>query len=172
MAQKQNNKFIGYLVDRRDDRGLMADLKRGLNPTTAHRAWPHIAPWCNLTNDREREIYSTIAGGMAVMECRNQDIGTLGATLRFIATQNSGKEGLNTFEAHFRRLMNCRTVQELCQQLPRIFMAARQRGVGINFERLLDDLHKWEMSERVRISWAHDYWGSRNEAEEGDEVSE
>ena len=57
--------FVASLQARREDRGLMANLRRGFSEATADRAWPYLARWCNLENRRERTIFQTVAASFA-----------------------------------------------------------------------------------------------------------
>lgn len=48
--------LVDELQKLRDDRGAMANLRRGFSPGTEDRAWPWVARWCDLTNNRQRVI--------------------------------------------------------------------------------------------------------------------
>jgi CRISPR type I-E-associated protein CasB/Cse2 len=170
-------RFIGWVKARlaAGDRGTLADLRRGFSPGTEHRAWPHLAQWCNIANERERRVWTTVAAGVATLEGSDSGAGDMGATLRRIALQGASgsvQDALSTFDARFRRLLTCHTAEELCSHLPGIIRAARQKGVCIDFERLFWDLMTWhkeppEVRTAVRVRWAASYWsGERTEQQE------
>lgn len=155
----------GYVT--RQDRGALADLRRGFSESTEHRAWPHLASWCDLTSPRERAIWQTTAAGFATLE-ETVGHGNLGTTLRTIALGDGSRkphEALRSFDARFRRLLTCHAAEELCAHLPGILRAAKQKRVGVNFRQLHEDLTYW--GEKVRLRWAAKYWGA--EPEEGGE---
>ena len=156
--------FVADLQARREDRGLMADLRRGLSKATASRSWPYIAQWCNLKNDRQRTIFQTVAASFAFNPNTTSE-GNMGTTMRQLAT-GDGREadGLKTFEARFRRFLSCDTFSEVCERLPTVIRTTRAKGVVINHEELFKDLHYW--GDRVKIRWAHAYW-SDVQKEEG-----
>lgn len=165
-------RFIDYLGGLADDRGAMADLRRGFSPTTEHRAWPHVALWCDLTRERDRRILVTVAAGFAVHgRCGGEAAGSMGKALRELATAGGrGLDGLATFDGRFRRFLSCATAQEVCDHLPGVIRAAERKGVAVDFSRLSNDLHYW--GEHVKVRWARDYWGSEAEGEEGREREE
>ena len=150
--------FVADLTARREDRGLMADLRRGFSSATADRAWPYLARWCDLTHDRQRVIYQTVAAGFATNPETTTE-GNMGDTMRALATGKvPGEDGLKTFEARFRRFLSCDTISDVSQRLPTVIRATQARGIPINHRRLLEDLHYW--GDRVKIRWAGAYWGS------------
>ncbi len=153
--------FLDYLESHCHDRGIMADLRHGFSPGTEYRAWPHVAPWCDLTDQRRKSIFITIAGAFATQSHSGAQAGNLGTTLRQLAVQGaSGKpdEALKSFEARFRRLLTCTTARQVCERLPGIIRAASRKAIGINLERLYYDLLYWD--EKVKLAWAAAYWGT------------
>jgi len=149
-----------------DDRGALACLRRGFSEATEHRAWPHLAEWCDLSNDRDRAIWRTIAAGFATLEATASS-GNLGSTLRALALGRSAEkkdEALKSFEGRFRRLLVCDTAEELCAHLPPIFRAAKQKETPINFRQLFWDLAQWDRDpQAIRTRWAQAYWGVRSQ---------
>jgi len=159
------DRFLGQLEAyvKRQDRGALADLRRGFSETTEHRAWPYISPWCDLNNPRERAIWLTIAAGFATLE-KTTNSGNMGTTLRALALgdgRRKAEEAVKTFDGRFRRLLTCHTAEELCAHLPGIIRAAKQKRVDINFRHLHQDLRYW--GEKVKIRWAANYWGVPHE---------
>jgi len=156
-------RFLAHLSNHRNDRGMMADLRHGFSEATEYRAWPHIAAWCDLAKDRDRRILLTVAAGFAI---HGQSVpgGNLGSVLRKIATGDGrGREGLNTFDARFRRLLSCSTAQEVCEHLVGVLRTAERKGVPVDFARLHKDLMFWPG--RVKLEWARGYWGTPQEQE-------
>jgi CRISPR type I-E-associated protein CasB/Cse2 len=155
--------FLEYLRGHREDRGTMADLRHGFSEATEYRAWPHVAKWCDLSNDRSRRIMMTVAAGFAI-HGKSVPGGNLGSVLRQIATGGGkGQEGLATFDARFRRFLSCSTAQEVCDHLPGVIRAAERKGVPMDFAQLHRDLTFW--NERIKVEWARDYWGAPRDQE-------
>lgn len=168
-------RFLDQLQSRIEDRGLMADLRRGFNVGAEHRTWPHIAPWCDLTNERERIIWQTVGAGFATLEATSP-CGNLGVSLRKLAlTGATGKpeDALKSFDGRFRRLLTCETALEVCPRLIPIIRAAKRKNVPIDFEKLFLDLQVWEVpASDVKIRWAGTYWSGdtdQNTKEGGEE---
>lgn len=152
----------GY-VDHKE-RGPLADLRRGLSETTEHRAWPYLAAWCYLTNDTDRAIWRTIGAGFATLQT-SEASGNMGDTMHWLAIGDRRKkserlDALTSFDGRFRRLLTCRTAEEVCRHLPGIIRAAKNKDVGVNFRQLYWDLVNWEKEKPdVKVQWASAYWG-------------
>jgi CRISPR type I-E-associated protein CasB/Cse2 len=117
-----------------------------------------------LRNTREQVITATVAAGFATLGKNSSNCGNFGMVMRKIAVGTDGKEGLATYEGHFRRLLSADSPQELCSFLPGIIRAAERKGVPIDFFRLAVDLHYW--GDNKKIEWAADYWQSASESEQ------
>jgi len=166
-------RFIRYVEERvkADDRGFLADLRCGFNPGLEYRAWPHLAPWCNLADHHQRTVWQTIAAGLALHRGSSR-CGNFGRSLRAIAiggAQGAGEDALSTFEPRFRRLLTCNDAAEVCRRLPGILRALERSGVPVDYERLFWDLLLWDKDpQEIKVRWAAGFWGSpRQEAESG-----
>ena len=140
LKKTQIGELMSFLGKNKNDRGVMADLRRGFSRTTESRAWPHIAQFCDLRNNCSRRIVQLIAAGFATCG-ESSDCGNMGETMRHIAMGN-GKtnDGLKTFENRFRRLLSASSAEEICDFLPGIIRTAKTRGIHVNFFRLFEDL--------------------------------
>ena len=160
----------------RGDRGMLAALRRGLSEATEHYAWPYLAPCCDLADARERIVWLTIAGAAALLALDGlirsyRGVGNLGATMRYLAIGKDNKEAdkkLASFENRFRRLLTCRTREDLCRHLPSVIRAAAAKEVPVDLELLFWDIQKWERTEEptVRVQWAKVYWMVQPEGDE------
>jgi CRISPR system Cascade subunit CasB len=155
---------------RRDDRGTLADLRHGFSATTCHRAWPHLAPYCDLCDNRDRAIWTLIGAGYATLApdgLARSGCGNIGATMRrlaFAGDAAGGQKALESFDGRFRRLLACQTIEELCEHLVAVIRAAKAKGVPVDFRKLHEDLAAWDSrdgSRDVRVEWAKAYWGAR-----------
>ncbi len=160
------DRLLAFLQANSENRGIMADLRRGFSHGTEDRAWPHLAQFCRLEYDRERIIMATICAGFATVKGTQGQLG-MGAVLRRIALDSGANEALKSFEGRFRRLLTCDSPEEVCSRLPAIFRLAEKRGIGIDFQQLYWDLKKWDAEgSRVKVKWADDYWGATREKQE------
>ncbi len=151
-------------AEQRQDRGKLAAIKRGLSDTTQEFAWPYLAPYCDLTNPHDLAIWRTVAGAAATLmpdSLVRKGVGNIGATMRkLVLADAAGKkpeDALASFDARFRRLLTCRTAQELCPRLVTVIRAVAVKKNPMDVEKLHEDLLRWEQ-EDVRIEWARGYW--------------
>lgn len=152
----------------REDRGKLAALRRGFSEATASLAWPHIAPYCDITDPAQRTVWLTVGATAATLVpdgLEKRGAGNLGATMRNLALGRDGpvKEAetvLASFEPRFRRLLACQSVLELCAHLPTVARAAAAKGVAIDIRHLFEDLRDWERRDArdVPVEWARGYW--------------
>lgn len=137
--------LLAYLRRLKNDRGAMADLRCVLNPTQRPRAWPRLGHLGGVGNQR----IETVAGLFAYHPDETQH-GNLGTTCRRLAAES------NSFDGRFRRLLSCDR-DEICERLRPVILAAKARGIPINYEELFADLSYW--GDSVKARWAREYWG-------------
>lgn len=150
--QETAAKLLANLRKLRNDRGAMADLRCALNPTRRARAWPLLAQVGGI----DRPIFETIAGLFAYHP-EETNTGNLGTTCRHLAGEN------NSFEGRFKRLLSCDR-DEVCERLRPIVLAAKAKGIPVNYQELFTDL--WYWGDNVKARWAREYWGAPAESEE------
>lgn len=155
---EQAERLMAFLNQNREDRGVMANLRRGFSPATEHRAWPHVARLCDLEKPWSRLPVQTVCAAFATHPA-DTAAGNFGDTLRRIACDQGGADGLASFEARFRRLLACDDQQELCARLPAVVRAAKAKEVPVNYARLYGDICYW--GDAVKLRWASSYWGAK-----------
>jgi len=139
-------RMLAYLRQLKNDRGAMADLRCALNPTKLPRAWPLLARIGGIGNPR----IETLAGLFAYHP-NEIDTGNLGTTCLRLKEQNQ------SFDARFRRLLACDR-DEICERLRPVILAAKAKGIPVNYEKLFADLCYWGGT--VKAHWAREYWGA------------
>ena len=163
-------KWIEEIV-RRDDRGTLAELRRGLSVTTRERAWEHLVPFCKDfdSDENHRAIWCTIGGlaaelipdGLSSKESWNN----LGTTMRTLAKgcgEGDDTKALKSFEPKFRRALSCGDTQTLCEIVVGIGRAAAVKGITVNLKALFWHLWNWsdqDRREEIRLKWAKQYFG-------------
>ena len=143
---------LAYLRRLRNDRGAMADLRCALSPSRRARAWPLLARVGGI----DRPIYETVAGLFAYHPDETHS-GNIGTTCRRLAGENS------SFDGRFRRLLSCER-DEVGERLRPVVLAAKAKGILVNYEELFADLFYW--GDKVKARWAREYWGALGETEE------
>jgi CRISPR system Cascade subunit CasB len=136
---------LDFLRRIKEDRGAMAELRRALNPAQRHRAWPLLARVGGIDNPRIEAI-----AGLFAYHPYETHSGNMGTTCRRLAQEN------NSFDSRFARLLAC-DYDEISDRLRPVILAARAKGIGVNYERLFTDLSYW--GDRVKAEWAQEYWG-------------
>ncbi len=144
-------RLLAYLRRLRNDRGAMADLRCALNSNKLPRAWPLLGRLGGIGNARIEAV-----AGFFAYHPDEAHSGNLGTTCRLLAAEN------NSFDARFRRLLSCDR-DEICERLRPVVLAARAKGIPVNYEELFADLCYW--GDNVKTRWAREYWGAP-EAEE------
>jgi len=128
------------------DRGAMSNLRCALAPARRHRAWPLLARVGGIDDP----VTETVAGCYAYHSDETHN-GNFGDTCLALAGAH------NSFDARFRRLLACDR-EELCERVRPVVLAAKSKGIQVNYETLAADLLWW--GDRVRTRWAQAYWGS------------
>jgi CRISPR system Cascade subunit CasB len=146
-------RVLEYLRRFRNDRGVMADLRCALSPSPAKRAraWPLLARVGGIGNPRVETV-----AGLFAYHPEEAPTGNLGSTCLRLKAQNE------SFDGRFRRLLSCGW-DEICERVRPIILAARPRGIPVNYEELFADLCYW--GERVKELWAREYWGATQAGE-------
>lgn len=162
MSESEKRKpcaFIQFLLDLSPerDRGVFADLRRGFSEATATRAWPYIGRFCRLNVDEERVICQTIAAGYATNPNNDEtEWSNFGAAAKKLAEDERDGDKASSFDATFRRLLSCRTAEDVCKRLRNLLLAMKSKDVAVPWESLYWDLRYW--NDDVKTRWAAQYW--------------
>ena len=144
---KENaRRLLDYLRQLKNDRGKMADLRCALSPAKRPRAWPLLAPVGGI----DRPIYESVAGLFA-WHPEEAHAGNLGTTCRHLSAERT------SFDGRFQRLLTCDR-DEICERLRPVVLAAKAKGIPVNYEELFADLCYW--GDNVKARWAREYWGA------------
>jgi len=151
--------FIQFLFELSPERdsGVLADLRRGFSEATATRAWPHIGRFCRLNVDEERVVCQTIAAGYAINPKNDEtEWSNFGAAAKKLAEDERDGDKASSFDATFRRLLSCRTAEDVCKRLRNLLLAMKAKDVAVPWESLYWDLRRW--NDDVKTRWAAQYW--------------
>ena len=154
-----NESFIEQATERLDrlrqrcaDAGFRAALRHWLSDAGRPRAYQALM---ELRGTLDDEDFNTVAALYAYHPDHSDHGGTLGHLCRSLSA------GLSTFEGRFKRLLLC-DAEELRQRLQPVILAARAKGVPVDYRQLYLDLRSWDhdfYGDRVRKDWAQDFWG-------------
>ncbi|HVR37420.1 MAG TPA: type I-E CRISPR-associated protein Cse2/CasB [Methylomirabilota bacterium] len=162
------NDFVRQLlaIAKREDRGMLADLKKGLSHATRGKALQTLGRLGAFRGNFPLEIFQTV-GALFALHPKHAPIGNLGVTCRHVA-----KDREEAFDRRFRRLLACDTLDDLCGQLPGIVKMAKSADKLVDYDQLFTDLNRFRFNpQRVKIDWARRYWGA-GEKEESAETAE
>jgi len=158
-------RFVGALRRACKDRGKSAALRRGFSPATVMDAWSVIASLGGDIGQPGESVFVDVAALFA-SHSKESNHRNFGETCRRIA-QGDGKEIPDSFERRFRRLLACDDVANVTGQLRSWVRLAASKGVGVNYESLMNDLLWWNRSaDRTRVEWARSFWQSGDLAPE------
>ncbi len=144
-------RLLAYLRQLKNDRGAMADLRCALSATKLPRAWPLLARVGGIGNPRIEAV-----AGLFAYHPDEAHEGNLGTTCLRLKGQSE------SFDARFRRLLACDR-DEICERLRPVVLAARAKGIPVNYEELFADLCYW--GDNVKARWAREYWGATEASE-------
>jgi CRISPR system Cascade subunit CasB len=125
----------------------MANLRCALSESRRPRAWPLVARVGGIGDPR----VETVAGLFAYHPDETES-GNLGTTCRRLQSQHA------SFEGRFQRLLGCDR-DEIVERVRPVVMAAKAKGIRVNYERLFTDL--WYWGPKVKEQWAREFWGTQ-----------
>ncbi len=132
------------------DRGVAAALKNAA--AFPHRAYDILAPFVDLTNDRQLAVALVLAPAI-VNNRQVDDAGNIGKALARIRANRE-----NWADMAMRRLMGGTTHASRCSQVATILRMAASDNISMDLDQLGRDL--FYFNERTARRWAATYWGS------------
>ncbi len=157
------SKLLEQLRRRKEDRGMMADLRCALVESKKHRAWPALH---RLGVDVTNRAAAVVAALYATHPEETRK-GNFGATCRKIQSlrdgKSSGDDKLTPTERRFLHLLAAEK-DELHQRVTRMVLMAKSQGVPVNYEQLETDLKSWFWNDRTKTEWAASFWAPKVDA--------
>ncbi|MCG2725563.1 MAG: type I-E CRISPR-associated protein Cse2/CasB [Elusimicrobia bacterium] len=141
--------------NKKDDRGIMANLRCILVDNKKHRAWPALN---RLGVDIKDDVSAFVAGLFATHH-EEISIGNFGNTCKAIE-QSKGEtrsdNKLTPTERRFQHLLTAKKGHELRERVLRMVLMAKSKGVPVNYVQLETDLKFW--NDHIKTEWATDFW--------------
>lgn len=155
--EKPDEELIQKLVAACRDRGAAAELRRYWSPATRHYAFPVLGR-IGVGSPRSADA---ITAALYALNPRHTPKGLRpGQALQRFAG------GEDSFDAHVRRLLASDDLDDVADQLQRLFVRLDGEGIALDYNRLLWDLRNWaKKSEDVKTRWGQDYWMNSKELE-------
>ena len=165
--KKTEHPFVSYLEKRRDDRGALAALRRGLGqpPGTVPDMYRYVVPW--LPDDApwwKEDAYYLIAALFAYHP-KEGGKGTMGD--HYAHARDPGGND-TAIERRFTALLAAHP-DELGDYLRQAVSFLKSEDVPVNWHQLLPDVMRWshpEMRVTVQQRWARGFWGGAPEKDE------
>jgi len=155
--------FIKFVIDRLEhDRAMRARLRQADNPNMEYQSWEYLARFgVNLQNRRKCKAFATVAAALARADLKAD--GTLGIGCAIAQSYRDGKDD-DQAKARLRRLLACKTSEEVCDVLRPLLRLVDSRGQPVGFEKLLRDILFFDSyPEDTRARWAQDFFNTRSE---------
>lgn len=159
------NPFITHLKElaRREDRGALASLRRGLGqtPGTVPEMHPYVAPFLADGAWAWRHQCHYIVASLFALHPEAANDGNMGETFQRVAT-SAGSESI---EGRFIAMLKCHR-DDLFDHLRHAVSLAKSKNVPICWELLFQHVQSWDDDRGwVQREWSRSYWGVRTENE-------
>jgi len=164
--EQKTHPFVDYLERLRDNRGVLAALRRGLGqiPGTVASMYPYVVPWLPDNAPRHRTTVYYLIAALFAHHPGNNRKGNMGD--HFARARDPG--GDNTaIERRFTALLAAHP-DDLDTYLRQAVGFLKSKEVPVNWHQLFFDLRNWGHPDRfVQQQWARAFWGrSQQETED------
>ena len=149
----KNDHFIDRLVKVCGDRGAAAELRRYWSLATRHYAYPVLGRLGAVDPRRPDAITSALFAVHPHHSGGGRGIGRAALAL------GERKENKHPYDSQFRRLLASDSLEDVSQQLYRLFKRLEREGIAVDYNKTLWDLRNWaKKAEDVKTRWAMDFW--------------
>ena len=169
------NDLVDFLENKKDDRGVMAILRRGLIHGQNQRTWPLLVRF-NGVGDGYRERVVQVIAGLYALHSVNRESGNFGKTCQALMSDDeearlkTGEEG--PLSRRFHHLLAA-DGEEIFDRVVRFVMRIKNKhaDIPVNYRKLHEDLLNWQTykKDRVRTEWAKEFWSVQTDDKENDE---
>jgi CRISPR system Cascade subunit CasB len=164
--------LLDYLVRKKEDRGVMADLRCALVEGKRFRAYPHLGYFGGIGDKHDMRAMQIVAGLFASHPdyTSKGNIGSLCLQLCSDDERNELKKADSKPGTIAKRLqyLLAASREEILDRVVRIVLRAKAEGIPVNYAQLENDLIYW--GDKVKTRWAASFWAPG--AEVSDEILE
>lgn len=161
-APQTNDPFINRMIEVCNDRGHAAELRRFWSPTTQHHSYPVLGQMRVFDGSDSRnypKLTDNVKAITAALYAVNPRHLSGGQSVGTACNRLAGDAAFEAFERHFRRLLASDTLEEVGDQLHRIFKRMDRESITLDYNRVLKDLYSWsKWSENIKTRWSMDFW--------------
>jgi len=157
MNQTRKIPLVDFLEKNREDRGMMANLRRGLGktPGTAIDMLPYVCRFLSEKERRETQEAKFLIASLFAWHPVSTDTANMGRHYKNIWLAFRKSESV---EQRFRALLNSH-LNSLPYQLRQAISLAKSKEIPINWHQLYSDVINWGHSEKfVQKNWAQSFW--------------
>ncbi len=145
--------FIDYLVKRKNDRAMLASLRRCSGKKQGDvRSYPYVVPF--LPKEKyKHDSYFLLAGLFGLYpEHTNKERWTVGKAFRLLPKTVSR-------DRRFKVLLDAEGEQFAYHLQQAVSLLKSKEMIKVNYYQLFKDIQGWTHSERyVQLQWAKDFW--------------
>lgn len=171
---RELERFIQYLEEHRDDRAMLAALRRGVSqpPGAIPEVSKYVQSWLWYTAPAYlEEAYYLIAPLFALHPMKGGE-GNMGN--HFADLCEPGKEPPPSVERRFMLLLSAHP-DDLADYLRQAIGLLKSKDVPVNWQRLLKDVLAWKRRDerprlKVQKEWARKFWRSRDKTSSATET--
>ena len=156
----QKETFIQFLEKRQNNRGIMAELRRGLAQPRSAEVSRIVQQW--LSEDSPRWLEDSCYSIAPLFALHHDDItekGNMGNHFRDMC--DDPNDPPSNIERRFMQLLAC-DANGLDDLLRQAVSLLKSKNVAVNWQRLFNDIGWWKQSvesrDRVRLEWSRKFW--------------
>ncbi len=168
-ARLRAEKLMQYLRKRREERGIMADLRCALVESKRHRASPYLGHLGGIGDKPSERVIQTVAGLYATHPMESQD-GNFGAMCRKLISEDEREklttsDGVGPISRRFQHLLAA-DGDEIFDRVVRFVLRAKAEEIPVNYLELYESLYYWQWSDQARTRWAQSFWAPVTDEED------
>lgn len=150
----REKRFVEGIITRLEsDRGLAAKLRRADNPASEYQSWEYLSRFhIDLTKERERKVFCTIAAAVARAKPKADGNMGLGKALARLYETSDNEQA----QSKLRRLLACTAAEEACDVLRPYLSLLASKGIVPSYTGLLQDLLYFNSGKKEK--WAQDFF--------------
>jgi CRISPR system Cascade subunit CasB len=157
--KSREQRFVELVINRCQDKGMAARLRRADNPATEYQSWELLGSLSYLGIDLEKDYkripFVTVAAAVAKSKAERNGSLKLGEAIA--ACYEDGRES-DQAKARLRRLLACNELAEVCRILrPVLTLINSKVGKSLDYSRLLRQLIFF--GHRTKTQWAQEFYG-------------
>jgi CRISPR system Cascade subunit CasB len=152
--------FLHNCVER-DDRATLANLRCALRKNQKHRAWPLLARFDGIEDERkeydhEAKVVQTIVGLFAVHPTKSErDFGIACRQLMRDDEKLADPKDVGPITRRFQHLLSSEP-DEICDRVVRMVLRMKAQEIPVNYYELYNGLLQW--GDKIKNRWAGSFW--------------